>query len=370
MFQIASIILWAVLQLQEPIRTAADGRTFEYAWSGRRFVPLGANYAPRNLLLEDHWDSHWDEIETDFAEMRRMHMTVVRVHLQFDRFMRDATTPNAHSLRMLRRLIHVAEQQNLYLDLTGLACYRPMYVPLWYDQLDEEGRWAAQERFWTAIARTCRNSNAIFCYDLLNEPLVSGTTRKTGQWYSGAQFGGFDFLQFINLDASGRERPEIARIWTEHMARAIRAEDPRHMITVGLLPCQPDGSHFSGFEPLAISPALDFMSVHIYPETSRPATALLQLRAVDVGKPVVIEETFPLNCSITELETFLGDASDTAAGVIGHYFGEPIELLASLEQRKKASISQILMLRWLELAGRIRPNPKPAHRPFRIVAPE
>jgi hypothetical protein len=361
------IIAAMLLPVQEAVRLSQDGRTFELTTSGKRFVPVGANYAPRNLVLEDHWDSHWDEIEGDLAEMREMGMNVARIHLQFDRFMRDANTPNEHSLKMLKRLVAAAEQRGLYLDITGLACYRPMYVPLWYDELGERERWDAQARFWEAVAGACSGSNAIFCYDLINEPLVPGEARKPGQWYSGVLFGGFDFLQFISLDPAGRERSQVARAWIDHMVAAIRRADPRTMITVGLLPTTPEGAHFSGFEPAAIAPGLDFISVHIYPETGRTTVALQQLRAVDAGKPIVIEETFPLSCSLADLETFLADASTTAAGVLGHYWGEPPGLLRELRDAGKATMSQALTLEWLELTMRIRPNPEKAGNAYRVV---
>ena len=30
-----------------------------------------------------------------------------------------------------------------------------------------------QARFWEAVAATCRNRPAVFCYDLMNEPIVT-----------------------------------------------------------------------------------------------------------------------------------------------------------------------------------------------------
>ena len=68
----------------------------------------------------------------------------------------------------------------------------------------EAERWAAQARFWSAVASACADSPAIFCYDLINEPLATGSPRKFGDWYSGKPLGPYDFLQFINLDAAGR----------------------------------------------------------------------------------------------------------------------------------------------------------------------
>ena len=47
-------------------------------------------------------------------------------------------------------------------------------APPWYDALDESARWDAQAHFWEAIAEQCKTSPAVFCYDLMNEPVVPG----------------------------------------------------------------------------------------------------------------------------------------------------------------------------------------------------
>ena len=62
---------------------------------------------------------------------------VVRIHLQFGKFMNSPTEPNAENLDRLRRLVLFAESQGLYLDITGLGSYRKRDVPRWYDELDE-----------------------------------------------------------------------------------------------------------------------------------------------------------------------------------------------------------------------------------------
>ena len=41
-----------------------------------------------------------------------------------------------------------------------------------------------------------------------------------------------------------------------------------------------------------------------------------------MGKPVVIEETFPLKCSTAEFEQFIDGSKKHAAGWIGFYWGK------------------------------------------------
>lgn len=59
--------------------------------------------------------------------------------------------------------------------------------------------------------------------------------------------------------------------------------------------------------------------------------ALRTLDAFAVGKPVVIEETFPLKCSIAEFGHFIDKSAKHAAGWIGFYWGKTPRRIASVE---------------------------------------
>ena len=156
--------------------------------------------------------------------MKQLGANGVRVHLQFAKFMDAADRPNENALDRLGRLVKLAENAGLYLDLTGLACYRKQDVLAWYNSLGETGRWAAQARFWEAIAGRCSRSPAIFCYDLMNEPIVPGGKRKAGDWLNG-ELAGFNYCQFISLDQAGRARPDLARGQFLHPRRLARRYD-------------------------------------------------------------------------------------------------------------------------------------------------
>ncbi|UCG15980.1 MAG: cellulase family glycosylhydrolase [Phycisphaerales bacterium] len=333
----------------EMIRISRDGRGFEFAGSGQPFRPWGHNYGPDFKLLEDNWTSDWSRIAEDFSEMKAMGANVVRVHLQLARFMDGPDRPNRASLAQLRRLIRLAEETGLYLDITGLGCYRTTDVPAWYDGLSEKDRWAAQARFWDAVAAEAAASPAVFCYDLMNEPVSPGGRREPGQWYSGKPFGGFDFIQWISLDQADRPRHEIACAWIRMLSKAIRKRDKDHLITVGLLPSTPDWGHFSGFVPEKIAPEVDFIAVHIYPNSDSPLEAIETLKGFAVGKPLVIEETFPLSCTGPELRQFLLESRGIACGWIGHYGGTTLAELDALKRAGTIDISQELQRQWLEL---------------------
>jgi Cellulase (glycosyl hydrolase family 5) len=335
------------------IKVSNDKRGFVGASSGRRFTPWGFNYDRdcKSRLLEDYWKTEWPTVEQDFHEMKQLGANVVRIHLQFAKFMEAPDQPNAASLDQLGRLVKLAEQTGLYLDLTGLGCYRKRDVPAWYTDMSERDRWAAQARFWEAVASRCAGSPAVFCYDLMNEPIVPAGKRKPGDWLTG-ELGGFNYCQFISLDQAGRRRPAIARRWVARLAGAIRKHDRRHLITVGLLPGSAGANGgLSGFAPAAIAPKLDFLCVHVYPKSGQLEQDLKTVQGVQVGKPVVIEETFLLGCNGRELRQFIEGSRKYAAGWIGFYWGQtPAEL------SKSKSIGDALMAAWLKLFGEMKPN--------------
>ena len=70
--------------------------------------------------------------------------------------------------------------------------------------------------------------------------------------------------------------------------------------------------------------------MHLYPKTGRLEEDLKTLKGFQVGKPVVIEETFPLGCTAPELRQFLDRSKRHAAGWMGFYWGQtPAELSKS-----------------------------------------
>ncbi len=231
----------------------------------------------------------------------------------------------------------------MYLDLTGLACYHKKDVPPWYDGLSETARWEVQARFWEAVAGRCAESPAIFCYDLMNEPILPGDKKET-EWLAG-ELGGKFYVQRIALDLAGRTQQQVAKAWVDRLVAAIRKHDPRHSITVGVIPW---ALVFPGAKPLfyskEVSENLDFASVHFYPEKGKIEQALTALAVYSVGKPLVIEEMFPLKCSAEELGTFIDGSRQIATGWIGFYWGKTPE-----EYRRSNTISDALTLSWLEL---------------------
>jgi hypothetical protein len=188
----------------------------------------------------------------------------------------------------------------------------------------------------------------------MNEPVVPGGRREDGQWL-GPDFAGKHFVQFITLDQKDRPRPDVARQWIDHLVAAVRKADGRHLVTVGLVDWSLDRKGLtSGFVPEKVAEKLDFVSVHLYPEAGKLDEAAKTLRGFAIGKPVVVEETFPLKCSPKELDEFVGRSDKDAAGWVSFFWGKPPEDL-----RQSKELGDALLLQWLELfEKRARTLPK------------
>jgi hypothetical protein len=331
------------------VQVAKEKNGFVLESSGRPFVPWGFNYDHdgKGRLIEDYWQGEWPTVEAHFGQMKKLGANIVRVHLQLGQFLDGPDRPNAKALGRLGKLLELAKRLRLYLDLTGLGCYHRRDVPAWYDRLSEQGRWAVQARFWQAVAGRCAASPAVFCYDLMNEPVVPGGRRRDGDWL-GPAFAGKHFVQFITLDQADRPRPDIARQWVHQLAAAVREKDKRHLLTVGLVDWSRERSGLtSGFVPAKLADELDFVSVHLYPRKGQVDEALQTLAGFAVGKPVLVEETFPLACSPQELGAFIDGSRKHAAGWLGFYWGQPPD-----ELRRSKTISDSVTLGWLELFQR------------------
>ncbi len=107
---------------------------------------------------------------------------------------------------------------------------------------------------------------------------------------------------------------------------AIREQDAQTPITVGVIPWAmvwPNAKPF--FYAPEIAKHFDFVSIHAYPTKGKIDTDIAALAVYDIGKPLVVEETFPLSCSIDDMDRFIEGGKDRVDGWISHYFGYSIE---------------------------------------------
>jgi hypothetical protein len=329
-----------------PVRVSPDGSRFVVGPTEELFLPWGFNYLGKfGELAEESWHTPegWQRLVDDFKQMKALGANVVRWHLQFPTYMQGPDAIDEAALQQLKSLLALAQDTGLYLDLTGLNLYRKAKVPAWYDQLQEPARWEVQAKFWKAIARVAAGNSAVFCYDLVNEPVIGEPREGEHPWILG-ELGGFYFVQRIAYNRARRPAEEVAAEWLRLLRAAIREEDQRTLITVGVIPW---AFVWKGARPIFYSPAglpyLDFVSIHVYPRSGRLKEELEALAVYDLGKPLVIEEIFPLACSIEELDEFIDAASGRVDGWISHYFGHSPD-----EHRKRAEPAGELTARFLE----------------------
>jgi len=350
-FRLITFVLLSTLAtcaMAEPltlVRVSGDGKHFVLGNSAAPWRVWGVNYDhdAAGRLLDEYWIDEWPTVVEDFHEMKVLGANCVRIHLQIGKFMESRSTPNAAALTQLAKLIQLAEDTGLYLDLTGLACYHKQNIPRWYDELDETDRWAVQAVFWESIAGVCKDSPAIFCYDLMNEPLLPGE-EPASDWLAG-ELEGKHFVQRISLALKGRTREAVADAWVNTMVDAIRKHDQQHLITVGEIPWI---FVFGGGTPLfhltSIGKRLDFVAVHFYPKKYEVDKAIKALNAYELGKPLLIEEMFPLACSEEELVRFVHESEEIADGWISFYWGRTAD---ELRDKETPSIGEAIMASWL-----------------------
>jgi hypothetical protein len=323
-------------------RVAIDGPRFSL--DGKPWTPWGFNYDhdADSRLIEEYWDTDGDRLAGDFREMKALGANVVRVHLQLGRFLKSPTEADVDTLDRFSKLLALAEDVGLRLDLTGACAYRKSATPAWYGEAPEAERWAMQARFWEAVASRAGRSSATFCYTLMNEPVSPGGPGK--ELWAG-ELGGFRYVEHLTLDPGRRSREEVTRQWMSTLIPGLRRRDPKALVTCGsFFFFDRPGGYTLGADLKKATERLDFLSVHLYPKEGKVGESLETLKAAaDVGKPVVIQEMFPLGCGIPAFKGFLDASRAHAAGWISFYWGKTIEELKASKEMKDAMLAA-----WLE----------------------
>ncbi len=295
---------WAQDQGRSPatlpkVRIAADGRTLETA-DGKPFVPFGVNYyRPGTGWAPQLWKQFdADATRQDFARMKELGVNCVRVFLTYGSFFMDRDQLLAEGLAKFDQFLSMAEEAGIYVHPTGPDHWEGM--PHWRprDLAGDEDSLSALETFWKLFASRYRGRNAIFAYDLRNEPAVPWETAEMrGRWNAWLQkhYGSADELAKAwaasqdairwgeqpppsPKDASDslplldyqRFREELADQWTRRQIAAIKSADPAALVTVGLIQWSvpallPGVQQYSGFRPQRQAPLLDFLEIHFYP---------------------------------------------------------------------------------------------------------
>jgi hypothetical protein len=314
---------------------------------GHRFIAFGFNYAGRNgsrplYSFADPSAQHLQAYLRALGQARRLGANTMRIYLQLFDFIHRShgrIRVDQTALAHLRAVLAAAERLHLYLDLTGDLVWVPGSSPRWYDAMGARRRWRVQARFWSAVSRVAAPSPAVLCYELTSAPRI-GVDSHT--WYTG-RFGGLDFTQFVVKHAGGRDPDKLARQWITVLSRAIRSNDSRHLIGIGLSPALQ-----GPFGPANVGRLLDVLLVHLYPHTGHEASSLLIAGSFAAQrKPVILGETAILHDNRATQASFLLRSRRFFDGYLSFFFGHGPQQSARTPAARfqNATLAQFLGLR-------------------------
>ena len=255
-------------------------------------------------------DAH---LHRDFKAMRLLNATAVRLFLSLGAVLATATAPNTTALARLQRVVDIAAEEQLLVDLTGLAVMRPDTVPVWLTNASDSVLRASQRMFWHVVAVQFAGQSTILSFNLINEPNVPSRHASElsigcvymGQNTSSASCKGRDTICYCaNLwrnpspHCDAKCTADLVRGWCSEMSGTIKAVDGGRRVTFG------DMAFSMGTleEPrCTLADGLDYYSLHMQPPQAGTMT-LDQLRAFytgrinalpDDGGLVVAEEMYP-----------------------------------------------------------------------------
>jgi endo-1,4-beta-mannosidase len=231
--------------------------------------------------------------------MKKLGVNCVRVFLSFGSFYHEAGVLDTNGLARFDQFLAIAEDAGIYVHPTGPDLWEG--PPQWpVGGIGDEKTLVALETFWKLFAAHDRGRNAIFAYDLRNEPSVGWKDLRSDA----------DALRDRALLDFQSEREHLADEWTRRQSAAIKSSDPEALVTVGMIqwsvPSLLPGSvaHYSGFRSQRQARYLDFLTMHFYPladggykyrdpESLTRNLAYLESvvrEAAAPGKPVVLGE--------------------------------------------------------------------------------
>lgn len=340
-----------------PVRIRADGQKFVFSDTGETFVPWGVQ-----MYLRHKVDGQWQlltrqELLDDFKFLRSIKVNCVRIHVEYHRMMKSPEVADPDFLDHLEMVLDVAEQTGIYLDVTGLDCYLLESVPDWYHELDEEAHWEMQARYWAAVSRVCAGRPCVLFYNLINEPLVSGGNFNPDfPWIFDGSFAGEYFLQRLVVDLNGRDPKAVAKAWIDKMVGTIRQHDPDTPTTIGAV-----GwgliyeRHLPIFYDATVAENLDVVCIHHYPDqNSDNELRASRIAKYEIGKPIIIEEMYPMRCSLEVFSKFIDDTLLAGTdGWVTYYAGKNFKELAK-DGTLQSAVQIITLEFWRDNADRIR----------------
>ena len=203
----------------------------------------GLNYYPKN----SPWDTfgkkyNADSIDVDFKIIKRMGLNTIRIFIPYEDF--GKARVDAVKLENVRSLLDRAYENNLKVIVTLFDFYGN------YEVAD----WSLNHRHAKTIVSALKNHDALFAWDLKNEP-------------------------DLDFDSRGKE---TVLAWLKELRIQIRNWDTEHPITIG----------WSSTEAAVhLAEEVDFVSFHYYRKLDEFLEAYESLElAVPAQKPIVLQE--------------------------------------------------------------------------------
>lgn len=261
---------------------------------------LGVNYWPRRKAM--YWWSQFDagEVREEFALIKEIGMTVVRLFLLWDDFQPDPTSVNMEAVKNLVKVADIAVEHGLGLDVTFFTGHMsgPNWSPRWLlggdlppaahshwlrdvvsqgkltdkgyrNMFHDEQAIKAERLLLQTVVGALKDHPAVWMWNLGNEP---------------------DLFAWPNSSDEGAA-------WVKEMVTLIKSIDPKRPVTIGL---HGDGIHRdNGLRVDKVYANTDIAVMHSYPMYSAWARKPLDpdyvpftcaITAALAGKPVLMEE--------------------------------------------------------------------------------
>jgi len=225
---------------------------------------FGVNYIDYKTR---HWPPHpWQDFNTerlkeDFKTISSLGFKLIRIFLTAYSFMPSLNKISYHSLEKLDLLLRIAKDYGLKVILTGPDHWEgwPKWMPQnkFTDNKMREGLCV----FWETITKTFNENEAIYAWDILNEPEIE---------YLGPEKDKQAIFEYQ------KQRERTATEWIRFQSKIIKRRDTNHPVTLGLSQsvfplkrCKSSNpSGYNPFQPKNLAPFLDFISIHFYPNTT------------------------------------------------------------------------------------------------------
>jgi endo-1,4-beta-mannosidase len=261
---------------------------------------LGVNYWPRRKAM--YWWSQFDagEVREEFALIKEIGMTVVRLFLLWDDFQPDPTSVNSEAVNNLVKVADIAVENGLGLDVTFFTGHMsgPNWSPRWL--LGGDLPPAAHKHWLRDVVSEGKITNqgyrnmfhdeqALKAERLLLQTVVGALKDHPAVWMWNL---GNEPDLFAWPDTSDQ-----GAAWVKEMVTLIKSIDPKRPVTIGL---HGDGIHRdNGLRVDKVYANTDIAVMHSYPMYSDWARKPLDpdyvpftcaLTAALGGKPVLMEE--------------------------------------------------------------------------------